>query len=271
MAAIGDRAAAKVSTCDIDENSARSADKRRQPTAGALIFYQPEEIDTIGRALKQGLHRDPTLPAVNEGEKRAQAAEDHQDAEIIRLAAYAGLRLGELLALRWQAVDFSGCAITVDRATSAGALSSTKSGQMRRVPLAGQAAAALDGLSLREHYTSIQDLVFCNVLGRCLDGSAYADATSAPSKQQASPCCASTTCDTPSGRCSPPAASTSSQSETQWATATSQHQTLPAARPASQQAHALTSAFTPAVSHTTKQGWRDGSRKGRRLETGVNN
>jgi integrase len=55
---------------------------------------------------------------------------------------------------------------------SAGVESTTKSGRVRRVPLADQAAAALDRLSRREHFTAPNELVFCNVLGRSLDGSA---------------------------------------------------------------------------------------------------
>ena len=51
-------------------------------------------------------------------------------------------------------------------------LSSTKSGEVRRVPLADQGAAALDRLSRREHYTGRNDLVFCNALGHTLDNSA---------------------------------------------------------------------------------------------------
>ncbi len=88
------------------------------------------------------------------------------------MAAYAGLRQGELLALRWRDVDFAGSALTVARAMSAGVESTTKSGRVRRVPLADQAAAALDRLSRREHFTAPDELVFCNVLGRPLDGSA---------------------------------------------------------------------------------------------------
>jgi integrase len=109
---------------------------------------------------------------VSEQERQAQRAEDRQDAEIVRVAAYAGSRQGELLALRWRDVDFAGSALTIARAMSAGVESSTKSGRVRRVPMAGQAAAALERVSQREHFTSSDDLVFCNALGRPIDDSA---------------------------------------------------------------------------------------------------
>ena len=211
MAALGDRPAAKITTREIDEllatisatgasaatvNKYRSAvsavfnhgckpstfalpanpvigaDKRREPPQAPLVFYSPEEIEAIARALTDGRHRDPAFPAVNDGERVARQAEDQRDAEMVRVAAYAGLRQGELLALRWRDVDFAGSALTIARAMSAGVESSTKSGRVRRVPLADQAAAALDQMSRREHFTSPDDLVFCNVFGRPLDGSA---------------------------------------------------------------------------------------------------
>ncbi|HEY2571437.1 MAG TPA: tyrosine-type recombinase/integrase [Solirubrobacteraceae bacterium] len=75
-------------------------------------------------------------------------------------------------ALRWRDVDFAGSALTVARAMTAGVESTTKSGRVRRVPPVDQAAAALDRLSRREHFTAPGELVFCNVLGRSLDGSA---------------------------------------------------------------------------------------------------
>lgn len=211
MAALGDRPASKIATREVDEllatvsatgaspstvnkyravissvfnhgckpsifalpaNPASGADKRREPIAGALVFYSPEEIEAVARAFTEGRHRDPAYPAVNDSERRARQGEDHQDAEIVRVAAYAGLRQGELLALRWRDVDFAGSALTIARAMSAGVESSTKSGRVRRVPLADQPAAALDRTSRRDHFTSPADLVFCNVLGRPLDGSA---------------------------------------------------------------------------------------------------
>lgn len=162
----------KPSTFDLPSNPAQAADKRRQPAPAVLAFYSPEEIEAVARALEGGRHRDLSRPAVSEDEKRAQRAEDRQDAEMVRVASYAGLRIGELLALRWGDVDFAGQALTVSRSMSAGVLSSTKSGKARRVPLADQAAAALERASRREHFTSAADLVFCNALGRCLDDSA---------------------------------------------------------------------------------------------------
>jgi integrase len=211
MAALGDRPAAKITTREVNEvlatvsatgasastvnkyravisavfnhgckeatfglpgNPVSDADKRREPSPGALVFYSPTEIEAIARALAGGRHRDPAFPAVSESERTARQAEDSQDAEIIRVAAYAGLRQGELLALRWRDVDFGGSALTVARAMSAGIESSTKSGRVRRVPLADQAAAALDRLTRRDHFTAPGELVFCNALGRPLDGSA---------------------------------------------------------------------------------------------------
>jgi integrase len=162
----------KASTYALPANPAKGADKRREPHPGALVFYSPEEIETIARSLEDGRHRDRAALSVSDEEREALHTEDQQDAEIVRVAAYAGLRQGELLALRWRDVDFAGSALTIARAMSAGAESSTKSGHVRRVPLADQAAAALDRMSQREHFTAPRDLVFCNAFGRPLDDSA---------------------------------------------------------------------------------------------------
>jgi integrase len=162
----------KASTYALPANPAKGADKRREPHPGVLVFYSPEEIETIARALAAGRHRDRSALSVSDQEREALNAEDQQDAEIVRVAAYAGLRQGELLALRWHDVDFAGSALTIARAMSAGVESSTKSGHVRRVPLADQAAAALDRMSRCEHFTTPGDLVFCNALGRPLDDSA---------------------------------------------------------------------------------------------------
>lgn len=155
----------------ITENPVSRADKRREAAPGALVFFTPEEVEALARSLAAGLHRDPN-PAIGADERAWRAMEDAQDAEIVRLAAYAGLRRGELVALRWRDVDFLRRAMTVSRALSADVESSTKSGRVRVVPLPDQAAAALERLSRRSHFTSPDDYVFVYRLGRRLDGSA---------------------------------------------------------------------------------------------------
>jgi integrase len=162
----------KPSTFALPANPAATSDRRREPHPAALVFYSPEEVEAIARALAEGHHRHPYRRAVSEDERIVQRIEDEQDAEMVRVAAYAGLRRGELVALRWRDVDFIGSALTIGRAMSAGVESSTKSGRVRRVPLADQAAAALERTSRRERFTAPSDLVFCNAYGRPLDGSA---------------------------------------------------------------------------------------------------
>ncbi|MHB8690029.1 MAG: tyrosine-type recombinase/integrase [Solirubrobacteraceae bacterium] len=158
----------KESTFALPRNPASGADKRREPHPAVLRYYTPDEVEALARAMADGLHRGGSRPARTADE----IAEDEQDAAIIRVAAYTGLRLGELLALRWQHVDFAGSVVTVSRAMSAGTETSTKSGRVRRVALPEQAAAALDRLSRREHFTDESELVFVNPLGRPLDPSA---------------------------------------------------------------------------------------------------
>ena len=162
----------KASTFGLPANPAREADKRREAHRGALVFYSVEEVEALARALAEGRHREASTHEVGEQEHEARRAEDQQDGEMVRVSAYAGLRLGELLALRWRDVDFAGHALTVGRAMSAGVESSTKSGRVRRLPLPDQAAAALDRMSRREDFTGADERVFCNPLGRTLDPSA---------------------------------------------------------------------------------------------------
>ncbi len=164
----------RESTFDLPSNPAAKSDRRKEPGQAPLRFYSPEEIEALARSLADGKHRSLAEERHQENPERspAEVAEDRQDAELVRVAAYAGLRLGELLALRWRDIDFTGHALTVSRAMSGGVESSTKSGRVRRVPLPDQAAAALEHLSRRGDYTAPGELVFCNVLGRPLDGSA---------------------------------------------------------------------------------------------------
>jgi integrase len=163
----------RPSTYALESNAARHADRRREPDPAPLAFYSPEQVETLARALASGAHRDASRPALSDDEIAARACEDAQDAELVRLAAYAGLRRGELVALRWRDVDFEGRKITVRRALSGDTeLRSTKSRRAREVPLPDQAAAALERLSRRGEFMGADDYVFANRFGRRLDPSA---------------------------------------------------------------------------------------------------
>jgi integrase len=84
-----------------------------------------------------------------------------------------GLRQGELIALRWEDVDWTGGKLRVRRTYSRGAFGTTKSRRgFRAVPLADRVARELDALSRRSAYTESDDLVFAHPLtGTPLDGS----------------------------------------------------------------------------------------------------
>ncbi len=101
-----------------------------------------------------------------------RAAASDQDAAIFLTAAFTGLRRGELLALRWRDVDFTGSVIRVRASYHEGVLSTPKSGKVRSVPLAPDVAAALARLSDRGQSTGDDDLVFLGDEGSYLDGSA---------------------------------------------------------------------------------------------------
>jgi integrase len=95
-------------------------------------------------------------------------AENEQDACLFVFAAFTGLRLGELLALRWRDVDFAKRIVHVRRNIVRGIEDTPKSHKVRSVPLIDQAARALDRLSRREHFTGPDDHVFVNDVGDVL-------------------------------------------------------------------------------------------------------
>jgi integrase len=153
-------------------NPASGTNRRREPPPAVLDFYEPEEIEAIARAAGAGAHRRITKPRLDDAERAARAREDDQDAELFRIAAYTGLRLGELLALRWEDVHLVDRRLVVHRAFSDRVEGPTKSWQARFLPLADVAAESLARRAERVVVTGAEDYVFCNRLGRPLDGSA---------------------------------------------------------------------------------------------------
>jgi integrase len=101
-----------------------------------------------------------------------RAAASEQDGTIYLTAAFTGLRMGELLALRWRDVDFAGATIRVRASWAGRSLTTPKSGKVRSVPMAPDVTSALAQLGGRENWTGDDDLVFAGDAGGYLDGSA---------------------------------------------------------------------------------------------------
>ena len=165
--------AQREDTYALAHNPVTATSKRRELPPAVLDFFEPEEIEALARAAQAGAPPRRSAVRARSGRESSGAAwEDRQDAELYRVAAYTGMRLGELLALRWEDVDLDRRRVIVHRAVSAGVEGPTKSRQARALPLADVAAGALARLAARGDYTGRDDYVFCSRLGRRLDRSA---------------------------------------------------------------------------------------------------
>ncbi len=140
-------------------NAAAEVEKFSRRSSGEIDVFSPEEVWAMVRA-----------------------APSEQDEAIYLTAAFTGMRMGELLALRWRDVDFAGQTIRVRASYYLGQLTTPKSGKVRAVPMAPDVASALAQLGRRQHWVGEDDLVFAGEAGGYLDGSAlrrrYKDALS---------------------------------------------------------------------------------------------
>jgi integrase len=92
-----------------------------------------------------------------------------EEGALVITAAFTGLRLGELLALRWNDVAFDLRRVHVRRSLAhAGVEKAPKSGKVRSSVMVDEVIAALDELSRRQWFTGPDDLVFCSELGEHL-------------------------------------------------------------------------------------------------------
>lgn len=130
-------------------NPVRDVERPPHVVSGDIEVFSPEEVWALVRA-----------------------AESEQDAALFLTAAFTGLRMGELLALRWRDVDFAGSVVRVRASYAAGRLTTPKSGKVRSIPLAPDVAEVLARLGSRERFTGDDDLVFPGAAGEHLDGSA---------------------------------------------------------------------------------------------------
>jgi integrase len=101
-----------------------------------------------------------------------RAARHEQDAAIFLTAAFTGLRMGELRALRWSDVDFARSLVRVYGSFCNGNRTTPKNDQARSVPLAPDVASALARLAQTRWSTHDDDLVFPGDVGDFFDDSA---------------------------------------------------------------------------------------------------
>jgi integrase len=133
----------------LGENPVAEVEKPPQSRNGDIEVFSPQEIWSLVRA-----------------------ARDEQDGAIFLTAALTGLRMGELIALRWRDVDFEAQAVRVRASYSVGHLTTPKSGRVRSVPLAPDVARAMARLGRRQSMTADDDLVFVGERSGFVDGSA---------------------------------------------------------------------------------------------------
>jgi integrase len=178
----GDRALSEITVADIEKlrrdllatRSRRTGQKTLILLHGIFKLAVRREWMTsnpVAHVERVGIRRrtEFAVLTVEEVMALARVAPTEQDAALITVAAFTGLRLGELRALRWRDVAWSKHYVHVRRSYTGTGEKTPKSGKARSVPLSDPVARALDALSKREHSIGLDDRVFCSATGGVLD------------------------------------------------------------------------------------------------------
>lgn len=134
-----------------------------------VIFRRALRDDAValnpcdGIELPANRGRRDRIVSVEHAAKLISALTESSDRALWACALYAGLRRGELMALRWRDVDLAGGSLHVERAYDPKARQyvepKSRAGR-RRVPIAGALRDALDGHRARLPEPGPDDLVF---------------------------------------------------------------------------------------------------------------
>ena len=121
----------------IEVNPAEDAERVTVPRTGDFTVLTPDEVHAVARADDTEIY-----------------------AAVYLTAAFTGLRIGELRALRWLDVDFANRIVHVRRNLVREDEGAPKSQRVRSIPMSDQVAIVLDALSRRDNSTGPEDLVF---------------------------------------------------------------------------------------------------------------
>jgi integrase len=156
----------------LDEVSRRSAQKTMVITHGMFSWAARKQIvpaNPVADVDRVTVTRRAEFAILSPAEvlETARHAEDELVAAAIVTAAFTGMRMGELRALRWRDADFANDLVHVRRSfdKSSDADGLTKSKKARGVPLIAQVATVLDRLSRRDDHVGPNDLVFADTDG----------------------------------------------------------------------------------------------------------
>lgn len=124
--------------------SARTINKRLAQLHA--IFKRAQRVHGLTLNPVAGAERQPhrqsgdfTALAAPEVAALAENAANEQDAVLFKVAAFTGMRLGELRGLHWADVDWTRRLVHVRRSFTRGETGPPKSGKVRSVPLVDQA------------------------------------------------------------------------------------------------------------------------------------
>ncbi|MCO5316302.1 MAG: site-specific integrase [Solirubrobacterales bacterium] len=161
-------------TYGLAKNPVSDTEKQREDGPAAIDPFTTEELAAIERVAREGLHRKRPEGFYGPTVHREWQRMNEQDAAIFMLAAYTGLRQGELRALRWRHIFLAEQRLSVEEAISGDEFSTTKSRKVRSVPLVEAACDLISGLRARDWMLGDGDLLFCANDGsprRCLGAS----------------------------------------------------------------------------------------------------
>ncbi len=153
-------------------NPAAWTSNRPEDAPQPVETFELRELQAIVAAARTGRYRLRVHEhsAFSEKTKREWQRVNDQDAAIFIFAAFTGLHIGEIAALRWSDLDLEGGVMIVSRTISLGKEMSAKPWRLRSVPLAEQALVELRALRRRDHFRGPSDHVFCRADGSPIVG-----------------------------------------------------------------------------------------------------